>query len=78
MEQSRMRKCLLPWIVNNIERQISWSQLCINPNAIHLLEANQDKIDWFYLSHNPNAIHLLEANQDKISWSIPNIRKNVI
>ena len=37
-------------------------------NAIHLLEANPDKIDWYYLSGNPNAIHLLEANPDKIDW----------
>jgi len=41
----------------------------MNPNAIHLLEKNQDKIDWFELSNNPNAIHLLEQNQDKIKWS---------
>ena len=32
-----------------------------NPNAIFLLEANQDKIDWLYLARNPDAIHLLEA-----------------
>ena len=31
-----------------------------NPNAIHLLEQNMDKIDWKFLSENPNAIHLLE------------------
>jgi len=40
----------------------------MNPNAIHLLERNQDKIDWHYLSRNPNALHLLERNQDKIDW----------
>jgi hypothetical protein len=37
--------------------------LCLNPNAIHLLEKNQNKIDWYYLSENPNAINLLEKNQ---------------
>ena len=37
-------------------------------NAIHLLEANPDKIDWYYLSGNPNAIHLLEANRTRIRW----------
>ena len=42
--------------------------LSLNPNAIHLLEKNQDKIHWFYLSRNPNAIHLLEQNLDKIHW----------
>jgi len=40
----------------------------MNPNAIHLLEQNPDKIVWFYLSYNPNAIKLLEQNPDKIIW----------
>jgi hypothetical protein len=48
--------------------KIDWYHLSWNPNAIHLLDANQDKIDWDYLSENPNAIHLLEANPDKIDW----------
>jgi hypothetical protein len=39
-----------------------------NPNAIHLLEKNLEKIDWFRLSGNPNAIHLLEQNREKIDW----------
>ena len=39
-----------------------------NPNAIPLLEKNQDKIVWWYLSANPNAIPLLEQNPDKIDW----------
>jgi hypothetical protein len=42
--------------------------LSLNPNAIHLLEQNQDKIWWEMFSLNPNAIHLLEQNQDKINW----------
>jgi len=48
---------LLDWIdVNNL----SWGYLSANPNAIHLLEQNMDKIDWVFLSKNSNAIHLLE------------------
>jgi hypothetical protein len=47
---------------------LSWYYLSANPNAIHLLEANPEKIDWVYLSYNPNAIHLLEANPAKINW----------
>jgi hypothetical protein len=43
--------------------------LSLNPNAIHLLEQNVDKINWNTLSENPNAIHLLEQNVDKIDWS---------
>ena len=40
----------------------------MNPNAISILENNQDKVDWNQLSQNPNAIDLLDKNQDKISW----------
>ncbi|ADX06153.1 hypothetical protein 162280994 [Organic Lake phycodnavirus] len=40
----------------------------MNPNAIHLLEQNVDKIDWAWLSSNPNAIDLLKRNVDKINW----------
>ena len=47
---------------------INWDILSSNPNAIHLLEQNQDKINWLWLSGNSNAIHLLEQNQDKIDW----------
>ena len=37
----------------NIDK-IYWPWLSGNPNAIHLLEKNQDKIiDWWYLSRNP-------------------------
>ena len=47
-------------------RSSDWPMLSQNPNAIHLLEQNIDKIDWGMLSSNPNAIHLLEQNLDKI------------
>ena len=39
-----------------------------NPNAIHILEQNTEKIFWHSLSKNPNAIQLLEKNMDKIDW----------
>jgi hypothetical protein len=48
---------------NNI---IHWDYLSKNPNAISLLEKNQDKLTWFNVADNPNAIHLLEQNLDKI------------
>ena len=53
---------------------VYWDALSSNPNAIHLLEANKDKIDWSNLSKNPNAIHLLEANKHRINWA--NLSKN--
>ena len=48
---------------NNLDK-VNWSMLCINPNAIKLLDSN--KINWAFLSLNPNAIDLLKNNQDKI------------
>jgi len=50
----------------------------MNPNAIHLLEQNKDKINWENLSFNPNAIHLLEQNIDKINWSNLSTNPNAI
>jgi hypothetical protein len=47
---------------------VDWKWLSSNPNAIHLLEKNLDKVDWKWLSSNPNAIHLLEKNLDKVDW----------
>ena len=55
----------LHWI---LEDKIDWNYLCLNPNAIYLLEQNLDKINWVYLLGNPNTIHLLEQNLDKINW----------
>ena len=46
-----------------------WSDLSMNPNAIHLLEKNPENIHWNFLSKNPRAVHLLEQNTDKIGWS---------
>jgi len=39
-----------------------------NPNAIHILEQNIDKINWGLLTLNPNAEKLLNENKDKINW----------
>ena len=57
-----------------------WNELSTNPNAIHLIEKNLDKINWWRLSENPNAIHLLEKNLDKIEWNglTPNLNANVM
>ncbi len=55
-----------------------WPPLCENPNAIQLLEDNQDKIDWWVLSSNPNAIHLLEANPNEIDWEYLSTNPNAI
>ncbi len=50
--------------------KIDWSELSKNPNAIHFLKNNLDKIDWNSLSlnENPEAIELLENDPNKINW----------
>ena len=47
-----------------------WRYLSKNPNAIHILERNIDKICWFGLSKNQYAIHILNKNLDKVCWSV--------
>ena len=62
------------------KEDISYTILCINLKAIHILEKNLDKVDWLQLSRNPNdrAVNLLLENQDRIDWHglvlNPNIR----
>ena len=52
--------------------KIYWPYISMNPNAIELLTAkeNKNKIDWLFLSVNPNpkAIELLKNNYEQISW----------
>ena len=45
-----------------------WRTLCMNENALHILERNPDKIPWRYLSCYKHAIPLLEKNLDKVHW----------
>ena len=49
----------------------------MNPNAIHILEKNLDKVNWSGLSDNPNAIHILEKNLDKVDWYGLSINHNI-
>ncbi len=57
---------LREWI--SIVEKLCWEMLSLNPNAIHLLEANLDIICWYQLSKNSNAIHLLEKYPEYIDW----------
>ena len=51
------RKILLDCIdINKLE----WDSLCINSNAIDLLENNIDKINWSAICCNTNAINLIK------------------
>jgi hypothetical protein len=38
----------------------------MNPNAIHLLEKNQDKIDWFQISRNPSIFEVTNNLHKKL------------
>ena len=68
---------LLDWIDKD---KLDWRNLCENPNAIDLLELeeNYDKINWHHISLNPNAIDLLKKNYDKINWRIVSANPNAI
>ena len=62
---------LKDWIDKNKILLLKGSKISLNPNAISLLEKNQDKINGQYLlmNPNPNAIPLLEADSsDKNYW----------
>ena len=48
---------LLDWIDKD---KLDWDSLCLNLNAIDLLENNQDKVNWSKLSSNHNAIDLIK------------------
>ena len=50
----------------------------MNPNAIHILEKNLDKVNWGGLSTNPNAMHILEKNLDKVYWNSLLMNPNAI
>ena len=41
------------------EYRLYWNFLSMNPNAIHILQNNINKVNWNYLSKNINAIHIL-------------------
>ena len=36
--------------------KLDWSNISLNPNAIHLLEKYSYNIQWSCLSNNPNAV----------------------
>ena len=63
-------KLVLFFIQSNpaVNLHLQWYFLSGNPNAIPILEQNQDKLNWNSFSGNPNAIPILEQNQDKINW----------
>jgi hypothetical protein len=66
--------------------KLDWDSLSTNPQAIDLLEANQDKINWYKLSKMPEAINILKNNThrnldwDYLSsqtWAIELLKNNI-
>jgi hypothetical protein len=57
---------------------VNWKELSANPNAIHILERNLDKVNWKELSANPNAIHILEKNLHMVDWRFLSTNPNAI
>ena len=57
---------------------MNWYNLSANPNAIHILEQNLNKVNWKKLSANSNAIPILEQNLDKVDWRYLSSNPNAI
>jgi hypothetical protein len=57
---------------------ICWKRLSKNPNAIHLLEQNLDKVCWDYLCENSKAIHILVQHFDKVNCNLFSRNPNAI
>jgi hypothetical protein len=49
-----------------ISHRINWQSLSSNPNAIELLEKNQDYINWYTICYNRSAKFLINKNKNKI------------
>ena len=75
--------------LENNQEKINWKYLSGNPNAIHLLEKNLDKINrwwywwswrswWYWLSKTPYALDLLKKSQYKIDWECLSKNPNAI
>jgi hypothetical protein len=53
--------------------KVNWDRLCINPNAIHILEQNLDKVRWYILSRNPFIFEIdYEAMQNRFRGTYGN------
>ena len=57
-----------------VNENVDFEYLSENPNAVHILEKNLDKVDWYGLTQNPNAVYILEQHLDKVHW--PGLSKN--
>jgi hypothetical protein len=51
-------------------KNIDWNMLSMNPNALHILKNNPERINYMRLcsNKNPEAIRMLEQNMDEIDW----------
>jgi len=57
-------------------REVDWSALSSNPNAMELISENPEEIDWYNLTGNPSAIDFLLKHVKHIHWDYDNLHKN--
>lgn len=57
-------------------REVDWSALSSNPNAMKLIIANPNDICWLNLTGNPSAIDFLRKNINHIQWDYDNLYQN--
>ena len=63
-------------VLEKIEKRnvnlLDFENLTNNPNAVHIIERNMNKIttdnQWANLSFNLNAVHIMRNNFTKINW----------
>ena len=58
------------YLTDDLIIDVDWFNICGNPNAMEIIEANLDKIsDFTMLSCNPAAVPFLERNPKLIRWN---------
>jgi hypothetical protein len=57
-------------------REVDWSALSSNPNAMELISENPEEIDWYNLTRNPSAIDFLQKHLNHIRWKHYNLHEN--
>jgi hypothetical protein len=58
-----------------LNKVYDWGYLCKNPNAMHIILNNWDKVEWITFSRNPSAIHIIvQLLQEQKDYNIRKIK----
>ena len=57
-------------IEQHLDDYVDWFSLALNPNAMHIIEKNLNRIEFSVLACNPNAISIIEKNLDQYNFNI--------